>query len=73
MKVRLAAVLFCLAGTTIPMPAAELPVTGSRRPALASFDRLMRSFLSEQDVPGAALAVGRKGRVVYARGFLRWC
>ncbi|HEY8506498.1 MAG TPA: serine hydrolase domain-containing protein [Gemmataceae bacterium] len=36
---------------------------------LASFDRLMRSFVAAHDVPGAALAVSRGGRLVYARGF----
>jgi CubicO group peptidase (beta-lactamase class C family) len=33
------------------------------------FDELMTSFLAEHQLPGAALAVGRGGRVVYQRGF----
>jgi N-acyl-D-amino-acid deacylase len=50
-------------------PAAPLPVTGADAPGLASFDDLMRSFVREQRVPGAALAVVRGRRLVYARGF----
>jgi N-acyl-D-amino-acid deacylase len=50
-------------------PTAELPVTGRANPDLASFDRLMISFLRQHHVPGAALAVTKDGRVVYARGF----
>ncbi len=35
----------------------------------APFDRLMARFLVENRVPGAALAVARRGRVVYSRAF----
>lgn len=35
-------------------------------PALASFDRLMTDFLRERRVPGAAHAVTRNGKLVYA-------
>lgn len=55
-------------------PSAERPVnvisvTGEPHPELRPFDELMTSFLSVQGAPGAALAVTRKGRLVYARGF----
>jgi N-acyl-D-amino-acid deacylase len=43
--------------------------TGSTTSALEPFDHLMASFIDEQKVPGAALAVARKGKLVYARGF----
>ncbi len=46
-----------------------VPRTGSEVPALALFDALMESFVREHAVPGAALAVARKGKLVYARGF----
>lgn len=49
--------------------AEEVPVTGQAEPRLAAFDRLMLSFIKEHDVPGAALAIGRNGRIVYSRGF----
>lgn len=47
----------------------KLPVTGSTHDALEPFDRLMSSFVDENKVPGAALAVTRNGKLVYARGF----
>lgn len=40
---------------------------GDRR--LASFDRLMDSFVKDNQVPGAALAVAKDGKLIYARGF----
>ncbi len=40
----------------------ELPVSGIEQPALGSFDELMRDFVREQKVTGAALAVTRQGR-----------
>lgn len=45
------------------------PVTGLSNEDLAPFDRLMTSFLKENRVPGASLAVARHGKLVYARGF----
>lgn len=50
-------------------PLGELPVTGRDDPNLAAFDRLMAAFVTLYEVPGAALAVTRKGKLVYARGF----
>ena len=44
-------------------------VTGQPVPGLESFDRLMVSVMAEHGVPGAALAVTRNSRLVYARGF----
>jgi N-acyl-D-amino-acid deacylase len=46
-----------------------LPVSGADQPDLASFDELMTTFVKEQQVPGAALAVTKDSRLVYARGF----
>jgi N-acyl-D-amino-acid deacylase len=48
-----------------PLPA----MTGPARPELAPLDRLMIDFMKDHRVPGAALAVTRAGRLVYARGF----
>jgi N-acyl-D-amino-acid deacylase len=47
----------------------ETPVTGRAVPGLDSFDRMMLAFLKKHKVPGAALAVSKDGRLVYARGF----
>lgn len=46
-----------------------LPITGASDPDLAPFDELMTSFVEENEVPGASLAVTKDGRLVYARGF----
>jgi N-acyl-D-amino-acid deacylase len=45
------------------------PLHADGPPALAPFDRLMTSFLADHAVPGATLAVARRGRLVYARGY----
>jgi CubicO group peptidase (beta-lactamase class C family) len=51
------------------MRCADVAATGAIVPGLEPFDELMTSFLAEHKVPGAALAVTRNGRLVYARGF----
>jgi len=43
--------------------------TGSDDKRLASFDRLMQDFMAQYHIPGASLAVGRNGKLIYARGF----
>ncbi len=47
----------------------KLPTTGVSDPKLALFDELMQAFMKEHQPPGAALAVVKSGRLVYARGF----
>ena len=48
---------------------AETPVTGADNPSLKPFDDLLLSFIQKHNVPGAAVAVTRHGKLVYARGF----
>lgn len=48
---------------------AENRISGVANPDLAPFDRLMTSFVAENKVPGASLAVARNGKLMYARGF----
>ena len=50
-------------------PPREVPISGGDQPDLAPFDELMASFVKEQRVPGAALAITKESRLVYARGF----
>ncbi|MBX9790412.1 MAG: beta-lactamase family protein [Pirellulales bacterium] len=52
-----------------PDTSRELPITGIERPELAGFDRAMLNFLREEKGVGAALAITKDGRLVYARGF----
>lgn len=47
----------------------RIPVTGRVDRLLTSFDEMMLSVMSKYKVPGAALAVAKDGRLVYARGF----
>jgi CubicO group peptidase (beta-lactamase class C family) len=66
--------LFRAAGAAVPLlwtgtSAAESLATGQADPRLAPFDTLMSGFLTKHQVPGAALAVARHGRLVLARGF----
>lgn len=67
---------FCIAMTTTNLKAAEMPEAAEKIPEagaefqeLASFDRLMRDFVHENELPGATLAVSKDGRLVYARAF----
>lgn len=58
-------------GAAVPAltKAADTPITGGANPAMAGFDGLMTGFLERTRAPGAALAVTKAGRLVYARGF----
>ena len=49
--------------------AAEPSVTGRSDKRLVVLERLRTGFLERHKLPGAALAVARHGRLVYARGF----
>jgi N-acyl-D-amino-acid deacylase len=53
------------------MPIANdlLPSSGQSRSELAAFDDWIKSFLAEHKIPGASLAIGREGQLIYARGF----
>jgi CubicO group peptidase (beta-lactamase class C family) len=46
-----------------------VPATGVENNLTSPIDDLMVKFLSEHTVPGAAIAVGIRGKLVYARGF----
>jgi N-acyl-D-amino-acid deacylase len=72
MKLRaswIASVLMLLVSAVHRAAAEDVPVTGRSEPKLVAFDTLMLSFIKEHDVPGAVLAIGRNGRIVYSRGF----
>jgi len=43
--------------------------TGDTDPRLAAYDRMMMDFMLKYRPPGAALAVSKDGRLMYARGF----
>lgn len=52
-----------------PESAAHHLATGEAHPATAAVDRVLREFLQHHRIPGAALAITDKSRLVYARGF----
>ena len=66
---RTLAVLIALTAAACAALAAAGADVAPADPPLAGFDRLMRDFIKEHDVPGGALAVAKDGRLVYARGF----
>ena len=43
--------------------------TGKQFAVLKPFDELMETFVRDNEIPGASLAVAKDGRLVYARGF----
>jgi CubicO group peptidase (beta-lactamase class C family) len=48
----------------------DVPVTGPTDPRMAPFDEMMLEYLKKNPrVPGASLAVARRGKLIYARGF----
>ncbi len=47
----------------------KIAISGDANAAYAPFDDMMTGFLERHGAPGAALAVTRQGRLVYARGF----
>jgi len=52
-----------------PKEAEAVVSTGRQFAELKSFDELMEGFVRDNELPGAALAVAKDGRLVYARGF----
>jgi N-acyl-D-amino-acid deacylase len=50
-------------------PYARVPMTGKAGPGLETFDRAVLDLMDRHGIPGAALAIARDGKLVYARGF----
>jgi CubicO group peptidase (beta-lactamase class C family) len=53
----------------ITAAAGEPPITGQPVAELAAYDKVMTELLAKWNIPGAALAVGKEGRLVFARGY----
>ena len=69
----LAALLFCapaaprvFAQSFVPASPEEAGVSSER---LARIDAMLETYIAEERLPGAALVIGRRGHVVYARAF----
>jgi len=52
-----------------PLLGDDVVSTGKSRPELQPFDQVMIDFLKQHELPGAALAIGRQGKLIYARGY----
>jgi CubicO group peptidase (beta-lactamase class C family) len=48
---------------------AEIPLTGTAVPELASFDRIVADLMARWGIPGGAVAVVKDGRLILARGY----
>lgn len=65
---------FLAAASAFPWPGFAraddaLPLTGVADKRLAALDDTLSKFVTENQIPGAALAVSRAGKLAYARGF----
>ncbi|HEV7518277.1 MAG TPA: hypothetical protein VGR07_18420, partial [Thermoanaerobaculia bacterium] len=49
--------------------AGGMPMTGTRVPELAIFDRTVQDLMEKWQVPGGSLAVVKDGRLILARGY----
>ena len=57
-------------GVAFPPDEKTIPASGTADKRLASFDAMMTDFLkAHPEIPGAALAVGRDGKLLYSRGY----
>jgi N-acyl-D-amino-acid deacylase len=56
-------------GAQAQWPRGDVPVTGKAGAGLEPFDRGMLDIMNRHGIPGAALAIARNGKLIYARGF----
>ena len=63
------ATLLILATLASPARSQTLPNTGIEVPELAAFDREITALMTQYDIPGGALAISYRGRLVLARGY----
>ncbi len=50
-------------------PAGSFPITGKAGAGLESLDKAVLQIMDRHGIPGAAMAVARNGKLIYARGF----
>lgn len=63
-----AALVLAVAATARAQPAA-FPTTGKEAPGLESLDEAVTAIVKRHGIPGAALAVAKDGKLVFARGY----
>jgi len=47
----------------------EIPIRGAAVPGMESYDQVIPALMRQYAIPGAAVAVMRDGKLIYARGF----
>jgi N-acyl-D-amino-acid deacylase len=57
------------AAAASPWPREALPVRGKAGPGLEPLDKAVLGIMERHGIPGAALAIAKDGKLVYARGF----
>jgi N-acyl-D-amino-acid deacylase len=62
-------VLCLLVAGSIGTVGIAMPMTGTRVPELAIFDRTVRDLMDKWQIPGGSLAVVKDGRLILARGY----
>ena len=60
--------VLCLAMVT-NVATAQVSITGEAAKDLKPFDEMITAFLAEHEVPGAAVAIAKQGKIIYSRGF----
>lgn len=50
-------------------PEEAIPITGKAGPDLEPFDGAMLKIMDRHGVPGAALAIAKDGKLVFAKGY----
>ena len=67
----LSVLLSCGREPTTPSPPSqpEIPITGAAVPGMTSYDQTITDVMRKHTIPGAAVAVLRDGKLIYARGF----
>jgi N-acyl-D-amino-acid deacylase len=57
------------AASAVPWPSDKLPLRGKAAPGLEPLDKAVALMMDRHGVPGAALAVAKDGKLIYAKGF----
>src|SRR5262245_48185563 len=51
------------------LPDEDVPINGKAGPGFESFDDAMLAIMDRHGIPGAALAIARQGKLLFAKGY----
>ena len=69
MKKNLRVLLFLVFSSFMYINADNIPVDGYGDNSLNKFDRLIKAYMTKNEIPGASVAITKDSRLVYAKGF----